>query len=162
MRLAIQSGAVIPVLLMLPNVAWMLFPVPDDAHRPPVPAALGIAENVGRGAVLILPFFYSLNLLRQFSMLALAAMTLALAVYYVAWGRYFANGRSEAFLSARLVGIPSPLALAPIALFALSSYLMGSWLMLGASLYFGVLHLWVSSVSHGAEQRTPAAKSSGA
>jgi len=157
LRLAIQSGAVIPVLLMLPNVAWMLFPGPDDAPRPLVPAALAIAENVGRGAVLVLPFFYSLDLQRQFSMLALAAMVLALAVYYVAWGRYFANGRSEEFLSARLVGIPSPLALAPIALFAVSSYLMDSWLMLGASVCFGVLHVWVSSVSHGTERRTLAA-----
>jgi len=157
LRLAIQSGAVIPVLLMLPNVAWMLFPGADDLSRPPVPAALAIAENVGRGAVLVLPFFYSLNLQRQLSMLALAAMTLALAVYYVAWGRYFVNGRTEEFLSARLVGIPSPLALAPIALFAVSSYLMGSWLMLGVSLYFGALHVWVSWVSHGNERRTMAA-----
>ena len=157
MRFAIQSGAVIPVLLMLPNVGWMLFPGTDDAPRPPVPAALAIAENVGRGAVLALPFFYSLDLQRQFSMLALAAMTLALAIYYVAWGRYFVYGRSAEYLSARLVGIPSPLALAPIALFAVSSYLMHSWLMLGASLYFGVLHVWVSSMNHPTERQTLAA-----
>jgi len=142
---------------MLPNVAWMLFPGPGATPRPLVPTALAVAENVGRGAVLVLPFFYSLDLQRQFSMLALAAAALALAVYYAAWGRYFVNGRSEKFLSARLVGIPSPLALAPIALFGVSSYLMGSWLMLGASLYFGVLHIWVSSVSHRTEPRTLAA-----
>lgn len=157
MRLAIQSGAVIPVLLMLPNLAWMFFSRPNHAPRPLVPPALAMAENVGRGAVLVLPFFYSLDLQRQFSVPALTAMALALAVYYMAWGRYFANGLAEEFLSARLAGIPAPLALAPIALFAVSSYLMHSWLMLGASLYFGVLHVWVSSVSHRTTSRTLAA-----
>jgi len=138
---------------MIPNVAWMLFPKADAAPQPSVPAALTVAENVGRAAVLALPFFYSLNLQRHYSMLALAAMALALAVYYAAWGRYFAGGRLPELLSAKLFGIPSPLAIAPIALFAVSAYLMDSWLMLGASLYFGVLHVWVSSVNDRVNRR---------
>ena len=99
MRLAIKSGVIIPLLLMLPNLPWMLLP------------------------------------------------KLALAVYYAAWGRYFIGGGTPELLSAPLVGIPSPLAFAPIALLLISSYLLNSWWMLGAAVVFGTLHVWVKAVT---------------
>ena len=57
MRLAVKSGALIPALLMLPNVAWMLFYNLNASPQVSVPLALSIAENVGRSVVLVLPFF---------------------------------------------------------------------------------------------------------
>ena len=147
MRLAVKSGAIIPALLMLSNVAWMLFQNLDASPQGLVPLALSVAENVGRAAVLALPFFYSLNLKNKYSTLALVGIALALTVYYSAWGRFFIGGGSPELLSAPLFGIPSPLALAPVALLILSSYMMDSWLMFSASVYFGALHIWVSSVT---------------
>ena len=96
--------------------------------------------------MLAVPFFYSLDVRRTYSTLALAGMALALTVYYSAWVRYFAGGGSPELLSAPLVGIPSPLALAPIAFLILSSYVLRSWWMLGASVVFGALHVWVATV----------------
>ena len=97
--------------------------------------------------MLVLPFFYSLNLKKTYSMLALVGMAIALTVYYAAWGRFFVGGGSAALFSAPLLGIPGPLALAPVAVLILSSYLMESWLMFSASVYFGALHVWVSAVA---------------
>ena len=77
---------------MLPNVAWMLLPTPPMGSEGSAPLALKIAENVARVAALALPFFYSLDLERKYSTLALADMALALTVYYSAWGRYFIGG----------------------------------------------------------------------
>ena len=147
MRLAVKSGVIIPLLLMLPNVAWMLLATPAAGSKGSVPLALTIAENVARVAVLALPFFYSLDLKKKYSTLALAGMALALTVYYSAWGRYFIGGGSPELLSAPLVGIPSPLAFAPIAFLIISSYMLDSWWMLGASVVFGALHVWVSAVT---------------
>jgi hypothetical protein len=45
---AVKSGAVIPVLLMLPNVAWMLFYSLDAGAKGAVPLALSSAENGAR------------------------------------------------------------------------------------------------------------------
>jgi hypothetical protein len=146
LRPAIKSGAVIPALLMLPNVAWMLFYNLNASPQVSVPLTLSIAENVGRAAVLVLPFFYSLNVKNKYSTLALVGMAIALTVYYSAWGRFFLGGGSAELLSAPLFGIPGPLALAPVALLILSSYLMDSWLMFSVSVYFGALHVWVSAV----------------
>lgn len=145
MRLTVKSGALIPAFLMLPNVAWMLFYKLDAGPNVSVPLALSIAENAGRVAVLVLPFFYSLNVKNGYSTLAMAGMAIALTVYYLAWVRFFVGGGSAELLSAPLFGIPGPLALAPVALLIFSSYLMDSWLMFSAAVSFGALHVWSSS-----------------
>lgn len=147
MRLAVKSGALIPVLLMLPNVAWMLVYNLNASPSDSPPLALSIAENAGRVAVLVLPFFYSLNLKKKYSSLAMVGMAIALAVYDGAWVRFFAGGGLAELLSAPLWGIPGPLALAPVALLIFSAYLMSSWLMFSAAVCFGVLHVWSSSIA---------------
>jgi hypothetical protein len=141
-RFALKSGSAIPLLLMLPNVAWMLFYSLDAGAKSAVPIAISIAENVTRIAALGLPFFYSLNLKRAASKAVLVGMVSALAVYYAAWARFFIGGGNNALLSPPFLGIASPLALAPVAFLLLSSYLMNSWGMFSAALCFGVLHVW--------------------
>ena len=147
MKLAIKSGAFIPVLLMLPNLAWMLFYSLDPGAKSDVPFALSAAETIARSVALVLPFFYSLNKKSAWSAVAWVGMTVALAVYYSAWSRFFMGEGSTALLSAPLMGIPSPLALSPVALLLLASYLMNSWWMFSAALSFGVFHVWALSLS---------------
>lgn len=72
MRLAVRSGVIIPVLLMLPNVAWMLLPKSAAGTAATVPIALTIAENVVRVATLALPFFCSPHLTKRYSKLAMS------------------------------------------------------------------------------------------
>ncbi len=137
----------IPLLIMLPNVVWMLVPKADAGAPPAEPLLLTILENVGRLATLILPFFFSLDLHKRFSLPVMIGMGLALTVYYACWLRYFAGGRAAALLGASFLGIPVPMAAAPIAFLILSSYLMGSWWMFGASILFGVAHIWISALT---------------
>ena len=106
LKLALKSGAVIPVLLMLPNVAWMLFYSLDAGAKSAVPVALATAENVARFVALALPFFYRLNLKRAGSTAVLIGMAGALAIYYVAWGRFFTGGGSIALFERTPVGDP--------------------------------------------------------
>ena len=76
MTLSLKSGVVVPVLLMLPNVIWMLLPKLDTGSKASVPLVLTLAENVARVAVLALPFFFTLHLTKKYSMLTVAGMTL--------------------------------------------------------------------------------------
>jgi hypothetical protein len=145
--LTIKSGGLVPVLLMLPNIVWMLLPKIKSGNHVSEPLLLTIAENIGRAAVLILPFFYPLDLNRKYSAPALIGMGLALALYYAAWLRYFTGGRSQEFLRLPLWGLPLPLAVAPVGFLILSSYLMSSWPMLGASLLFGIAHIRISAIT---------------
>jgi hypothetical protein len=146
-HLTLKSGALIPLLVMLPNVLWMFAPKADAGTSPSEPLSLTILENVGRFATLILPFFFSLDLHKRFSIPVLIVMGLAMAVYYACWIRYFTGGRATALLGAPFLGIPQPMAVTPIVFLILSSYLMGSWWMFGASVLFGVAHIWVSALT---------------
>jgi len=120
----------------------------SDAGQPALTFLwLAILENLGRAAVLILPFFFSLDLNKKFSTLTLIGMGLALTIYYAAWIRYFLGGRSIELLGTPLLGIPLPMAVAPIAFLLLSSYLMSSLWMLVASIFFGIVHIWVSALT---------------
>ena len=58
MKLAVKSGAIVPLLLMLPNVAWMLFYSLDAGAKSDVPVALSAAESVARSAVLAFGVFH--------------------------------------------------------------------------------------------------------
>jgi hypothetical protein len=132
---------------MLPNVIWFLVPHSAAIETTPVPLALNIAENAGRIAILIIPFFYSLTLGRRFSTAALVIACLALALYYGAWIRYFTGGQLAALMGASFIGIPLPLAVAPTVLLVFSAYLLGSWPMLASSIWFGIAHIWVSALT---------------
>jgi hypothetical protein len=147
MHISIKSGALIPVLVMLPNVLWMVLPRAEPSEQTSEPLFLTVLENIGRVAVLILPFFFSLDLNRRLSTPIAVGMGLALALYYASWTRYFVGGRSAHLLAAPLLGIPLPLATAPTLFLVLSSYLMDSWLMFAASVWFGVAHIWVSALA---------------
>jgi hypothetical protein len=144
LRLVLHSGAWIPVLVMLPNVIWALLPKKEAGKQAAEPLFLTIAENMGRVAILVLPFFYDLNRDRDFALPALIVMGLALAIYYACWVRYFAGGSKPVLMGKSFLGIPQPMAVAPAIFLLLSAYLMGSWWMFGAALFFGIAHIWVS------------------
>jgi hypothetical protein len=146
-HITITSGALIPILLMIPNAAWMVVPKGDSGTSAAEPWYLTVVERIGLAAVLIIPFFHSLDLHKPFAAPAAIGMAVLLAVYYICWIRYFLGGRTVELLGASLLGLPLPLAVAPVVWLALSSYLMGSWWMLGASALFGFAHIWVSALT---------------
>ncbi len=145
MDIPLRSGAVVPLLLMAPNIAWLIRPSGDARKQSPPAPSLALAENIGRIAVFVLPFFYSLKMSEPLERAAAVAMALFLAIYYACWIRYFINGRAFALLSAPILGIPLPMAVAPVFFLILSSYLMGAWPMALASVWFGGAHIRVSS-----------------
>jgi hypothetical protein len=147
MHISIKSGALITALVMLPNLMWVLLPHTNPGENSPVPAALNFAENVGRIGILVIPFFYSITLGKRFSTPVLFIAGLALALYYGAWIRYFAGGRTAALMGIPMLGIPLPLAITPAVFLIFSAYILGSWPMLAASVWFGVTHIWVSALT---------------
>lgn len=144
---AIHSGALIPLLIMLPNLAWMLFPAKDPPPPTKEPLTLTVMENVGRIATFALPFFYELHFERPFALPVALLMILVLAGYYFCWLRYFSGGKKATWLHQPLLGIPLPMAVLPVLFFLLSAYLLRSWWMLTAAVLFGVCHIWVSKLT---------------
>ena len=143
----LKSGILIPILVLIPNFVWVVLPKVKSTVSPSEPLLLTIFENMGRFATLLIPLFYAIQWQKKYAILILTLMGTALLIYYIAWGRYFFNGRSPQWMSKPLFGIPLPLATAPILIFILSSYILGSWWMLLASLVFGFAHIWISTLT---------------
>ncbi len=143
----IKSGIIVPILVLIPNLVWMILPKGDAGNASQEPIILTVIENVGRFACILIPVFYSIQWYKKFSLPVLIIMGISLLVYYVAWLRYFTGGREAALMSKPLLGIPLPLATAPILFFLLSSYLLDSWWMFAASIVFGTAHIWISATT---------------
>lgn len=147
LTIKIKTGALIPFLLMLPNLVWMITPKSNTGEITATFLWLEIMETFGRAAILVLPFFFQLDLNKKFSTVTLIGMGLALGIYYATWIRYFAGSGANELFSLTLLCIPLPMAVAPIFFLLLSSYLMNSWWMLAASAFFGITHIWVSALT---------------
>ena len=146
-QIVLKNGILIPLAVMLPNILWMMFPGPSSFEGPVAePLWLTLIENIGRLAVMLLPFFFVLDLERRLSIPVVVLMGISLALYYVCWARYFLGGRVDALLRAPLLGVPLPMAVFPVIFLLFSSYLMQSWAMVAAAIVFGAAHLVVSAL----------------
>ena len=142
-------GGLVSVLILLPNLLWMLFPPrgqPEDGTGPASGLHRGmvILEWVGRIATLVIPFFYRIEVQSTRQVVALVTMALALLFYCACWVRYFVLGRTYALLFESLLGVPLPMAISPIVYFLAASVLLGSWYLALATLVLAVGHLWVT------------------
>jgi hypothetical protein len=148
-RLATPSGGLVSVLILLPNLLWMLFPPREKAQGDARTSGglcmvMEVLEWVGRIVTLLIPFFYGIEVQGTRQVIALVLMSLAVLLYYACWARYFSRGRRYALLFEPLLGIPLPMAISPIVCFFAASVLFGSWYLALATLVLAVGHLWIS------------------
>lgn len=142
-------GGLVSILLLLPNLLWMLFPPHDQSKGEGGPVGglyrlMEILEWVGRIAALMIPFFYQVEAGNTRQLVALAVMALALLFYYAGWVRYFVRDRNYALLFEPFLGMPLPLAISPIVYYLAASALFGSWYLALATTVLAVGHLWIS------------------
>ena len=146
-----KSGVLITVLILLPNLLWMLFP-PKDAPKVEQEhvngRALVILEWVGRIGVFVIPAFYAIEVHSTVQIISLGIMALALLVYYTGWARYFLRGRSYALLFRPLLALPVPLAISPVLYFAAAAVLLSSWPLALATILLGATHIPISYRSY--------------
>lgn len=134
------------LLILLPNllmIRWNPVNMPNSSEvsEPPLLVA---AERVGQPAVLLIPVFHALQIHTPIEMTALGVMLAALLVYYAGWLRFYRNGRDYRRLFAPLLGIPVPMAVAPVVYFILLAVLLHSPYQLLAAGVFAVGHLPIS------------------
>ena len=142
----IPSGGLVPLLVAIPNVAWAV-----GATRPPSPGLTGQAvaepevlvllERLGRVALFFVPCFYPLVVVTGPDRACLVVGALALAVYYLSWGRYVLQGRPARMLLSPFGGLPVPLAISPVVAFLSTSVLTRSVLLAAITLAFGFAHI---------------------
>ena len=153
-------GGLVSILILLPNLLWMLFPPRDQPDGGAVPSdgihrVMSILEWVARIAVLVVPFLYQVDVQSGLHLIALVVFVLALLFYYAAWARYFLRGRRYALLFEPSLGVPLPMAISPIVCFLAASALFASWLLAMATMVLAIAHVWISHQEYQALQHHP-------
>lgn len=146
-------GGLVALAVLLPNLLAVFFPptarisVPAEAESSRL-RILTAVERAGQAGCFVLPFFFRIHLAGTQAVAALAVMLALLALYYAGWTRYMIMGRGEEWFYRPLLGIPMPMALAPVVYFLAAAALLSSvWLLLATAL-LGVGHIsvtWINS-----------------
>jgi len=134
------------LLILLPNlllIRWKPVHMPHWTEVSEHPLLVA-AERLGQPAVLIIPVFHSLQVRTPVEIAALGAMLAALLFYYAGWLRFFSARREYRRLFAPLLGVPVPMAVAPVVYFALTAVVLHSPYQLLAAAVFGVGHIPIS------------------
>jgi hypothetical protein len=143
----IRSGWVISALLLAPNIRWLAWPGSATVEITELPRWVTVVRPIElalRMAAFALPFFLTVQLAQPSARPALLVAALALALYYAAWGRYFAAGRSMHLLFDRWMGLPVPLAIAPVMYLLAAAVLTRSAWLAVITCVFGIVHIAVS------------------
>ncbi len=141
-------GGLIVLAILLPNFIWMARPPVDapetDSHKSQSRRTIEIIENITRLLVFIIPLFFEPVIETALDYLMIVVMLVTLIFYYSLWIRYFTKGRRYSLLLSSFLGIPVPMAIAPVAYFLAASILMNAILLLACSIIFGVAHIYVN------------------
>jgi len=146
----IPAGWIVAVPIILPNVLWALLPGPAERSSAwaPTTALLKVVtffEGAGRVAVFTLPFVLDWQVCTAIDHVVAGVGGLALALYYVGWGRYFIGGRAPLLLFAPLGPIAVPLAVSPVIYFLAFAFLARSPAMAAVTVLFGAAHIFMSA-----------------
>ena len=144
----IPNGGLISILALLPNILFLVFPphnVPRELSQPA--RGLEIMEWFGRVGAFAAPFFGWIEITGTLETIALVIMIGMLGLYYAGWLRYMQRGRSFVLLFQPMLGMPLPMAVAPIVYFFAASIVLHAWSLVLATVLLAIGHLYVSNLS---------------
>jgi membrane protein implicated in regulation of membrane protease activity len=144
-----MHGVFITLAVLAPNVLMLTNPpqgVPPKAQVSKKGAFrwFELAERIGQVGVFIIPLGYALAPAAPWQWASVAVMVAALAFYYACWIRYARKRFRFRWLFEPMLGVPVPMAAAPVVYFAAASLALWSWPLAAASAIFAVGHLYVS------------------
>jgi hypothetical protein len=139
---------IIPLALLIPNILFFKFKPAHvskqkDRHLQHE-KTFTVFERIGQMGIFIIPIFYRIDIRPTLNRISLFPMIFSLLVYYVCWIRYFVKERDFTLLFKPLWGIPIPMAVFPIIYMLFASKILGSVLLLLATLLLSIGHIPLS------------------
>lgn len=136
-------GMVASLLVLLPNLVLVAAPPRDGFARVALPPALEWGERAAQAACLALPALTAGTTDLRWAPGYLAALT----AYYALWTRYLVRGRRRGRLYDTVLGMPVPMAVAPVIAFACAAGIVGSLPTLLATVALGATHVPVACLT---------------
>jgi hypothetical protein len=149
----LNSGWLISLAIALPNLVRVIYPPRLKPVRPASPPGEGtrvmeIVERIGQASVLVIPFFYNLQIESTVDKLLLAVLLGALGLYYAGWVRYIIKGHDLVWYYRSLWSLPLPMNMLPVIYFLSASGLLHSIPLAIASIIFGIGHIYMGQIEY--------------
>ncbi|WP_136051817.1 hypothetical protein [Microbacterium sp. K36] len=123
-------GLAVSLAIFVPNLLLIPFPPRPKLESPAVPRVLLVFERAGRALCMTVPAITAAGPLAWGWAVPVA---LAVLAYGALWIRYLRRGRPRSALFDTVLGIPVPMALAPVATFlGTAAWLQNPWIALAA------------------------------
>jgi hypothetical protein len=129
--------------ILLPNILSAIFQpvnIPKQSDRPSWWTIVIAVEWIGRLGIFILPLFWEIRFDKN-SIIFLILMVLMIALYCAGWLRFFLHGREFRLLFEPLMGIPVPMAIAPVLSILFLGLAQNSWPVVIASIIMALGHI---------------------
>lgn len=144
-----NNGWILTALLLLPNALYLLLtpsdvPPETDGRRLFKVQVLETIEKLGQIGSFALPLFCAFRFDSAIDVVSFALFCGLMAFYYAGWIRYAAGGRPFRLLFAPMIGVPIPMAVAPVLAIFCASINFHFWPLTVAAVILGVGHIPVS------------------
>jgi hypothetical protein len=137
----------ITLIVLLPNLLYLRFPpkhVSSDSDRPKGWVGIIILEKIGQIAAFTLVLFWKFSINGIVEVFVFCTMIFCAVIYYICWFRYIKKGQSFKLLYDQFLGVPIPLAIAPVIYFLCAGILLHSWIYIACVLILAVGHVFES------------------
>jgi hypothetical protein len=141
--IAISAAIAAPYLLLLTATPTGL-PPKRQVARGGLYHRMELVERLGQVATFVVPIWFKFELVGTLNWTMFAVMTLALLFYYAGWIRFVRSGSRYRNMFAPLLGVPIPMAIAPIVYFSAAAVGMRSWQLAIAVVVMAVGTVYVS------------------
>lgn len=146
-----QTGWIVTLLLLLPNAFFLLLtprniPAETDGNRQFKVQVFETIERLGQIGSFVLPCFYSFQTQSTWDQISLGLFCALMGLYYAGWFRYIKEGRQFRLLFMPMLGIPLPMAIAPVLAVLMAAINFHSWPLGLAALILGAGHIPVSQL----------------
>jgi hypothetical protein len=141
--IAISAVIAAPYLLLLTATPTGL-PPKRQVARGGLYHRMELVERVGQVATFVVPIWFKFVLSGWLNWAMFAVMSVALVFYYAGWIRFVRSGSRYRDMFAPLLGVPIPMALAPIVYFSAAAVGMHSWQLAVAVTVMAVGSVYVS------------------
>ncbi|GIT80706.1 hypothetical protein LLS1_23750 [Leifsonia sp. LS1] len=134
-------GLIVGVAVFAPSLLLLAFPPRDRLPTIRPALALTVLERAGQALCLVVPAITEPGGLLWWWALPAA---LTLLAYDALWARYLVRGRRAELLFESVIGVPVPMAILPVAVFACAAaWLVNPWLA-GSAIILAAGHIPVS------------------
>lgn len=136
-------GLVVSLAVILPNLLVLACPPRGGFPTTPIPTLLSAVERAGQALCVVVPAITAAGAVHGWW--AIPAL-IGLVAYYLLWVRYLITGRPIAALYGPFWGVPVPMAIAPVLVFAAAGLGLSNVWVVGSAVVLAAGHIPASLI----------------